>query len=208
MAKLCFSYLIFDTPARPLSGSPQDPAQTERLDDSLPFLGYAAKFWAQHIVQGLRLRRKDALADVRDCCQELVPFFSKFLSEKSSVTVWVEASWTFGVMPRIDDLVHELRIPFLFSSTLEQLSRDLIKLGDDWGHLLTTRPNEIWGHSVSAFNSSKFWVSTSATTITPSVTAGKSVIPEETDTLKSTIFNASKVSADGQRIGIIEIFRQ
>ena len=49
----CLSYLVYDMPAKPLSGNLEEPADAASLQGELPLLPYASICWAEHLARGL-----------------------------------------------------------------------------------------------------------------------------------------------------------
>ena len=210
-ARLCLSYLVCDMPPGPLSGYVEDPMESNLLQARLPLLCYAAMSWASHLAQGIT-HGKDSLSDMVKDFPDLAEFFSRFLLSKSRITAWIEASWTFGNVPTLRDSLHVLALlgkqennvedvssdMVRICKKLEVLSRDLVNLEADWRHLLSKRPNEIWGSSVSAFNKSEFWVNTACTSIV-------SIFRDDKVNKGTPVLRVSKTSADGQLVGLIEV---
>ena len=210
-ARLCLSYLVCDMPPGPLSGYVEEPMDPDILQARLPLLCYAALSWASHLAQGITYGKKSPPEMIKDF-PDLAEFFSQFLLSKSRITAWIEASWTFGNIPTLCDSLHMLALLDKQEKNLEDLSsdlvrickelkvlsRDLVKLAADWTHLLTKRPNEIWGSSVSAFNKSEFWVNTASTSIS-------SPFRDDNSNKGKPVLRVSKISADGQLVGLIEV---
>ncbi len=53
VARDCMSYLIYDMPARPLSGHLEGLTDADSLQKKLPQLCYASTYWAKHLTRGV-----------------------------------------------------------------------------------------------------------------------------------------------------------
>ena len=213
IAKYCLSYLVHDMPSSPLSGDAAEPANTDDLQRRLPFLDYATTSWAQHLAEGIKAHEEVSHSDLVKFRSSIAPLFAAFIQDKECVTAWIEASWTLGSPPDLSSLVEEITqldsqmgasedSPMSFFWICQRLrcfASDLASLSTEWEQLLAKRPNEIWGASVSAFSASEFWSITKSTSIL-------AVVPKDEISSGKPILNLSKVSTDGQRIGILEVF--
>lgn len=218
MSNICLSYLIYDVPASPLAGRAGLRASVDLLNVSFPFLKYAL-LWVQHgekstsYFQSLSLSYLDSLPWI-----DLISTISFLLSRKLAVSVWIEASWTFGIEPRLQTLAEKLNSLPLWSQevdsgtkkSLERLgefSDDLLWLTHEWRHVLKFYPHEIWGASITAFSNSQFWYQTTETRVTrfrPRRFSSGSGLDELAE--DSQIVIASQVSTDGTLLGLITLW--
>jgi len=211
MASSCLSYFCYSVPPVPLSGTASVTPDVTVQDSRFLFLKYASSFWSHHLDCSLRGDAEhDQITDESCSWDHLTSMISKFLYNKSMVTVWIEASWLFGTPPKLifsasqaEIRKFSLSIPPQrlpqFQSVLENmrtLSSDLHILNASWRHVLQTEPNEIWQPSISAFQQSDFWTRIPGSNIIP---LGQS--PEDEYQLGVL---CSQVSLDGSRIGIVK----
>ena len=212
VARLCLSYLVYDMSPGPLSGYAEETTDPELLQARLPLLCYAVTSWAHHLAYGMKYGEDRSLPEMTRDFPDLAKLFSQFLLSKPRVTAWIEASWTYGSNPNITDSLKVLSSLderqnhaeetssnlVLICKELENLSRDLTQLTADWAHLLSERPNEIWGSSVSAFNKSNFWVNTASTIV-------NCLFDDKDLGQQNIVLRASKPSGDGQEVGLIDV---
>ena len=214
IARDCLSYLVYDMPARPLSGHSEEPPDVESLERKLPQLCYASTCWAEHLASGVGGWDEGSVLSLLKCCTELAPHFAAFLRGKARINAWIEACWVFGTPPSLLSLVEAVEKLdgqinaaeenqqtsfFWICKQLRYFASDLAKLQSEWAQLLRRRPNEIWGPSVSAFNKSEFWVNTEDTIVS-------SLLPCDQVSMGNPVFNVSQVSADSARVGILGVF--
>jgi hypothetical protein len=190
----------------------------DSLNASFPFLKYAL-LWVRHgensasYFQSLSLSYLDNLPWIN-----LISTISILLSRRLTVSVWIEASWTFGIEPRLQTLAEKLNGLPLWSQevdpgtkkSLERLgefSEDLLWLTNDWRHVLKFYPYEIWGASITAFSNSQFWYQTTETRVTrfrPQRFSSRSGLDELAE--DSQIVIASQVSTDGTLLGLVTLW--
>ena len=176
ISQVCLSHLVHDVPQTPLSGALDTEADKLVLAEELPFLEYSARHWVEHIVDALRLM-SNTLPELISECYPLLQQLGSLLGQKSSISAWIEACWTWGFQPSVESLWYELerrlerhdaryqrdarqaqiRKPL---DHIHELSEDLKKLQQHWSHLLSVRPYEIWGPSVSAYLGEMSWHTT------------------------------------------------
>lgn len=173
---LCLSYLIYDSPQGPFSGSRLPIAEALiSLQREFPLAIYAANSWVYHGRLGVaraNVFRDNPLAEHEP---QFYSMLSILLNQRRSVTTWIETSWLSGKSPSVRSLVNELdNAPQLYSSDtrgmgvvrpgifgdLEEFSKDLELLNSEWSHELQEYPAAIWGSSITAFNKSLFWYQT------------------------------------------------
>jgi len=89
------------------------------------------------------------------------------------------------------------------SESLDQiraLSEDLKKLDEHWSHLLSMRPYEIWGASISVFFGPVSWANNYEAKVT-------AIANEGNEDLEETILKVSKLSVCGKFLGIVRLSR-
>lgn len=219
IAKECVTYLCFQTPAHPLSGSLGQKASVSDLHSSFPFLGYASVYWIDHLCDiPLSMDYSNAVQNerAREKLDDLLNLVQRFLKMKLVLTAWVESLYTLStvqyhsskklrsqnksnwnakrLLSRADcqglHVIDELR----------EFGHDMQNLDDDWGKTLLSSPNAIW-EDVTAFTRSKFFAKTSAVhveTLPPRA-------PSE-DANASSLYTISKTSASGSEIGVLSIW--
>lgn len=121
----CLSYLIHDIPRAPLhipnlasrydvslpcgederlpSRQEEDLAtRRRRLHKKYPLLCYAALCWPEHLTKS-----KMQIPKSNEHFNQWQDFLSKFLIDRLTVTIWVEACWTFRLSPSLTRLIEE-----------------------------------------------------------------------------------------------------
>lgn len=170
LGTLCLSYLYICVPTGPLSGSTDIAPSRQAIRSQFPLLEYCLGFWVQHCHNGTA---SDMPSSEDYTHEALIRRMDDFLTSKAHVTTWIEASWLFGVSPKLDFLVPALGYlltsvpthsnPQLVEKVIANLwllSEDLKRLTKDWHAVLKVAPNEIWQPSISGFTSSDFWSNT------------------------------------------------
>lgn len=152
------------------------PQQVPTFDANMPFLRYAALCWPVHLTRALsnppsrsnttNQRSSDPFSQT-----PWLPALSQFLTQRSTVTTWVEASWRYSLPPNLSRL-----IPLLINikseippATIEgrelrwvvhglrQLSDALNELRGDYGATLRDNPSLIWQWNIQAATEGGFW---------------------------------------------------
>ncbi|KAI0376424.1 hypothetical protein F5Y04DRAFT_209945 [Hypomontagnella monticulosa] len=211
-ASISLSYLSTTVQPAPLAGSVTSVPNVKEQTRKYPFLDYAAEFWSFHVVDYLDL--VDSFP-INEEDEEFLRLASKFLSQKSSIMVWIEASWMFGRPPRIRNGPTDAKLRRYSDETesqkdtpnpvlerayqgLLQLARHLELLNSAWHHVLSQQANEIWGPSISTFNASPFW------TRVPGGIVAPFEIYHDRD-LRSVCLKSS-VSHDGSLLAIARLY--
>ncbi|KAF2655748.1 hypothetical protein K491DRAFT_716037 [Lophiostoma macrostomum CBS 122681] len=217
LSVISLSYLIHDVPRRHLADSPQTIANTSELNNRFPFLEFAARTWVNHAIIAIN-SDASTLAELIPTCQPLVQQLLDFVRHSGSISMWIEACWTYGFAPSIVHLWEALdrrrhsptpvtqRSPVEmeiepFIERIQSLSQDLNRLHIEWHHLLQIRPYEIWGASISGFMGPLSW----ARNIDAKLYLIGSEHLHESNT--ETIIVRSKVSDCGRLIGVVKILR-
>ncbi|KAK5655984.1 hypothetical protein OQA88_5122 [Cercophora sp. LCS_1] len=217
VASLCLSYLVYDTSRSPLNWPTRSPGSLSALQAIFPFLRYSLN-WVYHASEGLRLLEK-TVQPLEEAISKLVSLVSKFMRARMSVTFWVESSWTLGKAPVLDCLAKQLATAdgqslyraleshAGFLRSFQQLSSDISRLKDEWGHLLTQQPSAIWTSSITAFVQSDFLFQTSDFTISSlAPLADDHVSSHGKDSAASrSIFIESQVSDSGKVLGMVVV---
>lgn len=147
------------------------------FDANMPFLRYAALCWPIHLTRAL----SDTAARPKPTVQQQskdpfihapwLPALSQFLTDRTAVTTWVEASWRYNLPPNLSRLIpllndaksetppatvqgRELR---WVVHGLRQLSDALNELRDDYGATLKENPSLIWQWNIQAATEPGFW---------------------------------------------------
>ncbi|CAN9327452.1 unnamed protein product [Alternaria alternata] len=217
ISQVCLSYLVHDVPQTPLSGALDTEADKLVLAEELPFLEYSARHWVEHIVDALRLM-SNTLPELISECYPLLQQLGSLLGQKSSISAWIEACWTWGFQPSVESLWYELerrlerhdaryqrdarqaqiRKPL---DHIHELSEDLKKLQQHWSHLLSVRPYEIWGPSVSAYLGQMSWAYNHEAKVAI-ITGDRGRYD-----MGEMILKASKLSGCGSLLGVLRVFR-
>lgn len=209
---MCLSYIINDLPASPLHGrvAKVDP---DGLRASFPLIQYSF-FWVRHAAIGLHLRKFNQDQLLPSIYDKFCALVTDFVNRPLTITVWIEASVSFGQTPLLLPLKELYEQQTLLPSNncilstltltmtlLKDLAVELERLNSEWGYLLKKDPSEIWGPSISAFCKSQFWYTTDDTTVS-------SMLSTETVDLfpgckvQQSILLRSQGSSSGDKIGI------
>ena len=185
IAKGCLSYLLFRTPAQPLSGTLGIPSVPLQLDQTFPLLRYSALHWIHHLRNMISSRADSHYDNCNDsgtrtwsAISDVINLLSQFLSRRLVLMAWIEAYYTFTDSSRYDvEGLNEWAIwtksHFAECNTCRNgcpyqdildFSQDLINLHDEWSTTLFAHPYEIWG-SITAFLSSRFLAKTTSTVV-------------------------------------------
>ena len=182
LATTCLSYIIFRTPAKPLSGSIHQPAGPFHVDTLMPFLRYAALDWPRHLLDSLdnlRLVTGYAWKFFREKLCDLLQLLSQFSKNPIILMSWIEKAYTFagvnkalildihtnlavwaGKAPKLLPQFSFTNLPAL-AHTLADLSKDMTLLFEEWESTLSRYPNQIWADA-TAFTTSLFFQQSSA----------------------------------------------
>ena len=176
LAIACLSYVMFRTPAEPLSGSIHQPADPLQVESLMPFLKYAALRWPRHLqgtLENLRPVTGSSWHYSRKKLECLLRLLSRFLSNKVRMMSWIETLYTFTrheeathsnihqQLPTWTDGVSRLLSQFsllnynILAHTLAAFSQDITLQFEEWGSTLSRYPNQIWTDA-TAFQTSRF----------------------------------------------------
>ncbi|KAK1749555.1 hypothetical protein QBC47DRAFT_333452 [Echria macrotheca] len=176
IAATCLSYLCHTVPHRPLGGSSQTIPSAVLVSLKYPLLKYSAESWGRHLAGAFKhLLGKQVSQTAGDVSwQELAALLRCFLESAETTTLWIEASFLYGLEPAVPSLPdfesvikplfepQSTALDLLRSSIddLQEFSRDLTALIQSWSYILSQEPNEMWEPSVPVFTESRFWLST------------------------------------------------
>jgi len=217
MAQKCIKYLLSSIPTRPLSGDILESSSPAELRHRHPFLQYATRHWTEHATDALPNSMSPSKPSLSyDKLEKLGDALEGILTSNLNLMVWIEAVYTYGnplLLLGVSDLAEMLEnslnlqhrsIPASVqrsSKEMRDLAVDLKKLRDDWEATLLTRPHEIW-NDVTVFTPSRFFVSSSAATITYFTSKDS----EKTDFSEEPLFSTSSNSSDAQLIAKLGIW--
>ena len=219
------SYLLWDVPASPLSGSSKVAAHDAHLRNIYPLLEYALHWW-EHAVDGFNKLNEGIFP--HPGLSQLTQLLNLFLGRRPVVTLWIEACWTFSVnvhLRSLEDSIARFRYKAAYSglkalrNLISKLCDDLDCLDKEWSHILTYEPNEIWELSNNIFRKSQFLIETNSGSISwlardnsANLEGGISNDPlvegtswAEQDSLSVVL--ASQVSGDGSRLASLTLVR-
>jgi hypothetical protein len=222
IARECVTYLCFQTPAHPLSGSLFQKAFVSDLRRSLPFLEYASTYWVDHLCEiPLSADYANAVRNERtkEKLDDLLNLVRRLLKMKLVLLAWVESLYTFSTFSSTSPLMRlrsQTKVNWnansLYSSSgvgfqnwdvideLQEFAHDMQALHDEWGSTLVSSPNAIW-EDVTAFTKSRFFAKTSAVqveTLRPRPPSGYSHGPP--------LYTISQTSASGREMGVLSIW--
>lgn len=221
IASRCISFLEA-VPQRPLSGRLGEAASHRTMLEQWPLLRLATEW------MGLSL---DAVHDTNFSITKIPEEFlemtdraSRFLTNRLSLMVWVEAWYSLCTTPyelqqpvagrftslrdRIGNILIQKGLDMKkehYLSNLREFINDLIRIHAAWGSVLKRSPHDIWG-DVTIFTKSRFFGSTKAGStqcLAPEMISGT-----DTDANKATkpTFSVSMSSADGRELAVLAIF--
>lgn len=146
------------------------------FDDDIPFLRYSSLCWPVHLTRALSNPRPRPDPIVHSNTSPFLrtpwlPALSQFLTDRTAVTAWVEASWRYSLPPNISRLIPLLLIikseipPATVEGRelrwvvhgLRQLSDALNELKGDYGTTLRDNPSLIWQWNIQAATEEAFW---------------------------------------------------
>ena len=235
VAGCSLSYLIYNVPGSPLSGSSKVVADKTRLRAQYPLLEYAL-YWWRHATHGLVIPEDIVSRSFETAGSSFVLLTTEFLGNRPAITAWIEACWTFSRLPKIRQLAEQIasqqrrcstasnavkgllaRVGGL-TKTLARLSDDVEYLDREWNHVLTDQPNQIWEPSINMFRESHFligtnaakilWIASERPTQSPIPLENEDLLGHTTETQEMPpITLASQVSADGHRLASIVLVR-
>lgn len=217
IAVVCLSYLANSIPHGPLSTASSIDADRLDIGARLPLSEYSARYWVSHAVSALRLM-PDTLNELMADCYPLLQQLGIFISRKAALSTWIELCWMYGFPPSIETLWHEFgsrvehvdagvqrtSLQWRISESLSHIrkfSDNLKRLDKEWSHLLSLRPYEIWGASISAFLGRVQWAHNDEAKVTVITANG---VNEDSEDI---ILKVSKLSACGGFLGIVRVFR-
>jgi hypothetical protein len=210
LARLGLVYLLHEVSHEALGGSPSVTADATLVSQTYSLLQYVSRYWAFHATMAFEI-----LGDLeeamfkQECFSSLVSMLSNVVNNKLLLTLWIEACWTFQIIPDISDLALniasyvELRPPKSrphlqsLSDKLAGFSSSLQILNKTWHRVLKTEPNEMWQQSIPAFTKSEFWIGTNEVIIT-------SLHSEKQG--NRSIMIASQVSSNGKEVGVVKLW--
>lgn len=210
MTSICLTYLLYDTPAQPLSGKIGGQLSKDELDQSFPLCSYAAMNWPYHLRSScgstLRLSQQKKDYDL------LFVAVDRFLNGKFNLMAWIEACHVNSFPPPTGELrkwaaavqeagFHGFALKpeiTIILANIPDFCQDLDKLQEQWGENLQQRPGCIW-EEVTAFSPSRFLAQTNALKVEV-VNA-----PTEKTDLRE-IANISRVALGGQYIIILKVW--
>lgn len=214
-ARLSLMYLLNEIPKEPLNTNASVPPQVQATASKYCLLPYVVTHWSKHATiafedgverfQGSKITTKDLQSTGLGILLELL---SRFIEDKSLITVFIEASWLFQAPPGLAQIpehiaylarnsAHPKKGKLLLSlgETLERLNTQLCCLNKEWGQTLKEYPNEIWLPSINSFTDAEFWVGTADAKI------GHFLSPED----ENSKVIVSQVSKNGKEVGIIRV---
>lgn len=215
IAVVCLSYLSYSISHGPLSDIPDTAADKSETASRLPLSEYSARHWVSHAASALRMM-PDTLHELIADCFPLLQQLGVLISKRAALSTWIELCWTYGYPPSVQALWHEFESRLgntdALKSSMERriseslhhirtLAEHLVKLNEEWSHLLTFRPYEIWGASISAFLGPVHWAHNDEASVSVIVPDG--VYEDSQD----VILKVSKLSMCGEFLGIVTVCR-
>jgi hypothetical protein len=227
VASCLLSYLQYDVPAHPLSGSSKITATKTQVQVQLPLLSCAVDWWENGVAGfshlGVSLHVSFSLM-----FNTFLPLLQRFLESKPTVTAWVESIWTFSKTPPLELLSNQMatwgtrlsnpareeykeRVQTLImvGKDIEELSLDLQQLHQEWSKVLGANPTELWEPSINAFHSSRFLVRNDVSHISWSaascVQTSRDGTSADGDYPPGSMILLSQVSKDGSSLGSIRL---
>jgi hypothetical protein len=211
-ATKCLSYLIYDLPSSPLSMT-IGTSSAKDLKVAFPFIKYAQQ-WVKHAASGFGNENVSLNEVEAGLYDEFYGILAKFINRPLTVTVWIEASRTYGLIPSLQLLMtlrsnqwssatsaSLLNSGNLVATLLEELATELERLNQDWGHLLEEDPSAIWKPSITAFSRSSYWFETKDTTVS-SLLPSEAVGSFRSGTSRSVLI-LSQLSSAEDELGIV-----
>jgi hypothetical protein len=208
----CLSYLYYSIPWEPLSGSSQIVPSPDYQRKRFPVLEYIAEYWPYHVSTLCSTYRSPTIdTAAQQQLRSFLDIFTRFIKNKSLMSLWIEASWMFGTPPSLQDLpevfmqlCEETSLSDLFTQSfveggqyLEDISDDLKALNASWWDVLQYSPNEIWAPSITIFGSPRFWKQISGAAFRP--------IAQTREPLERSIVVLSQLCETGDKLGLLRV---
>ncbi|KAF2177985.1 hypothetical protein K469DRAFT_754797 [Zopfia rhizophila CBS 207.26] len=206
----CLLVLSYSLPAQPLSGSLDLDTTPSQVHETFPFVGYATCYWIDHLEDTLSPSCLES-----EKLSELLRTMLKFLSLKSILMAYIEASYVFRVIPPVSVLEkwsREILSPRAtikiesssFTKVIDdaiELSRYLNVLHKEWGSQLLQSPKCIW-EEATAFTTSRLVDHTSNTQVRTLI-----MDAPRTESISSRYLSKiSELSEDGKTVAILSIW--
>jgi hypothetical protein len=165
----CTSFFSKSIPHGPLGGQSDITPSGEVIKRQLPILSYMVEYWTMHIEQCITAFIRHADEGSEALLKDLITELHSFALKRKAVMTWIEACWLFRIVPSMDAILASFRGRFQNSWTedlqnltvdLSELSNDVQKLNQQWDHVLSAQPNEIWEPSILTLSKSRFWLET------------------------------------------------
>jgi hypothetical protein len=166
----CTSFFSRIVPHGPLASQSDITPSCELIKRQLPILSYMVEYWTAHIEQFIATFIDHADKRSQDLLNDLITELHSFVLKKRAVMTWIEACWLFHIVPSMDAVLATFREDRFRKSwtkdlqnltvDLSELSNDVQKLNQQWDHVLSAQPNEIWEPSILTLSKSRFWLET------------------------------------------------
>lgn len=186
IASVCLRYLAHKMPRSPLSGQVNKAIDLKYLMAQYPLASYASIWWIEHLVAGSGIHYKDSMSS--STCkandEDLLFLLDTWFAKPLAIMAWIEASY-FCQRASLENSCHSGRIERLMewcefklckgTGRIESLSSvtiqackefctDLLLLDQMMGTGLGESPELIWDEA-PAFVPSRFWIASSATSV-------------------------------------------
>lgn len=221
MVRACLTSLMIRTPAQPLSGRLGHKASPKSLVATFPFVKYASLHWIHHLcgtINKLDTCSIHVISREYKLLEKVVSILSKILAIPTLLMAWLEFFNTFsedrpsweGLRAWAGWVLDQAKAPNQdgfnpnFVDTCQQIlefSSDLESLYQNWSSILMASPEMIWD-GITAFNPSKFFATTTATTVKS--LASKLSGCEKTS--KKVLCTISELSSDGNLVAILSVW--
>lgn len=183
LAIACLSYLLFRSPAQPLSGDLREKASAVQLNMTFPFIKYASTNWAIHLRSSATHDPEQTTSSsvvLLHMLRQLSQTISTFLSKPLVLMSWIESLYTFA---KVHDPLYLYEMMQAWSKWAQSLEKaalqeefkdvpsrlftfvdDLTVMHRLWGPTLRSNPHQIW-NDLTAFTPSPFLMQTAATSV-------------------------------------------
>lgn len=212
LARSCLQYLLYQVPARPLSGGVGSSITLELLNQRFPFCGYAAMHWASHLLEACPiLSTSTGFSTPQSSANEkMLRYLTQFLSQKLVLMVWIEACYIVNgslplmVLHACAKFLSRLGLPShhgIMCDDICELVAYLDNLTSSWGSRLAKRAGLIW-EEVTAFNPHRLVQQTSSVRYKPLV----SRLDSEGRCASASLCKISETTFDGRAVSILSVW--
>jgi hypothetical protein len=215
ITRICLEYLTKRLPEQSLRDEFGKEASPAEVDNLLPLCNYAAANWMEHL-RKIKIAKPqsnpEASSLLKEQGRQLSDLVLRFLSQKSILMSWIEATFLFEKILNPSGLREWSEFHMGLRGTLVEreehavfeeslrFSDELEQLNNDWGPKLAESPSCIW-LECTAFTSYPHLTRSTKMTFTPLSARGTDSSAE----CDQELCRISESSTDGRKVCILKI---